>query len=90
MITEDMQEELNMLRHDIGEVARSVNTILALLNGNELDRQGGLVEKIHKCNDRIDAVEKFIDRIKWVGIGMSIPAGVGLLEIFKVLFSIAQ
>ena len=83
---EEVEEELQELKHDIAAIAESVKSILNLLKGSDLDNAGGMIKKLHDCEIRLIRVEQFIERIKWVGIGMSIPAGVGVLEIFKILF----
>ena len=83
---DDVEEELQQLRNDIADIAKSVHSILSLLKGSDLDNAGGMIQKLHDCEVRLVKVEQFIERIKWVGIGMSIPAGVGVLEIFKILF----
>ena len=83
---DDVEEELQELRNDIADIAKSVHSILNLLKGSDLDNAGGMIKKLHDCELRLVKVEQFVERVKWVGIGMSVPAGVGVLEIFRVLF----
>lgn len=83
---DQLENELQELKKDLAEIAHSVHSILTLLKGNDLDTANGMVEKLHACDMRLARVEDFITKIKWVAIGATIPAGVGILEILKVIF----
>jgi hypothetical protein len=74
---------IDQLKEDIQEVGGKITKILSLLQGNDLDKDDkGLVGTVNDIDKRVKTLEKWKDRIVWLLIGLSIPAGVGFSQFF--------
>lgn len=84
----DTELELNKIEGLLKKVEIKVDGLRAFLSGNELDKDDrGMVGKVNDLEQRIASLEKWKDRIFFLMIGMGLPAGVGVWEIFKDLFT---
>lgn len=63
-------------------LSHRVDKIIALLQGNELDDEDtGLIGTINDMMARLIKLEKLKDRISYIVIGMSLPAGYGITKL---------
>lgn len=88
-----METELKM---ELDQLDKKVDTILHLLQGNEMDRETGLVHQVKtlkKDNEdlekRVEKLEMFKHRIIWVSVGLALPTTYGaaslLYQFFKAI-----
>lgn len=77
-IMEEMQKDI----HDLKNLVQKLYTIIA---GHELDKESGVINQVKDHETRIKRIEAFRDRMVWMGIGVSIPAGLGIVEIIKLV-----
>lgn len=71
------------LEQKVEEINRKVDNILLLIRGNDLNKEdSGLVGTVNDIDERVIRLEKFKDRMIAVAIGMTVPAGIGIKEIF--------
>lgn len=76
--------EMKYLEKQVSDVDIKVTSILTLLKGNELDKSDrGLIGEIKDHDKRLTGLEKLRDRLVWFIIGLSIPAGYGIIDIVK-------
>lgn len=67
----------------VEDIGKKVDNILQLLRGNDLDKHdSGMVGVVNEIDQRVERLEKWKDRLIAGIIGMSIPASIGLKEIF--------
>jgi hypothetical protein len=85
--------ELEALKRQLQEVNNKVTTVITLLSGNDLDKENGLIHTVKlmqkdldKQDDRIAKLEKWKDRFFWMMIGMAMPAGYGVSQLFGMIF----
>ena len=45
-----------------------------------------LHDKNEKLEARIDKLEKWKDKVVWVGIGLAFGSGIGITELFRIIF----
>ncbi len=63
-------------------IGHKVDKIIGLLQGNELDpNDDGLVGAINDLSKRLVKLEKLKDKIFYVVVGMSLPAGYGITKL---------
>lgn len=80
----DLNTQFLKFGEEFSKQNNNLTTILILLTGNKLDRDDkGIVGKQNDLEKRIEALEKWKDRIFWIVIGMSFPAGVGTWELIS-------
>lgn len=76
--------EMQHIEKQVGEVNTKVTSILVLLKGHDLDKDDkGMIGVQNDHEDRIQKLEKTIDRMKWFLFGLSIPAGWGVIDIIQ-------
>ncbi|MCO5238881.1 MAG: hypothetical protein M9904_02390 [Chitinophagaceae bacterium] len=79
------------LDEKVEDVSRKLDNVLQLLRGNDLDKQDtGLVGVVNDIDARVIRLEKWKDRLIAGIIGMSVPASIGLKEIFIGLKNFIQ
>ena len=67
-----------------------VNVIYQYIVGHEHYEAVGLIHWKKESEKRINALEKFRDKTMWVGIGMSIPTGLGFFKIVEFIIKAIQ
>lgn len=76
---------------DIRDIAKNVNHILQLLQGNQLDKSDtGLIGSVKDMITRVIKLEKWRDRLVAGIVGLSIPAGIGIKEIILGIKNLMQ
>jgi len=79
---EDSQKEIQSMQRDLKDLKENVHAILALLRGNEIDKDDkGHLGIVNDHENRISKLEKLKDKAIYILIGMSIPAGFGIANI---------
>ena len=57
---------------------------------NETIKNITMIEKVdkrvEKTENRLEKLEKWKDRIFWIGLGMAFPAGYGIIDIIHIFF----
>lgn len=76
--------EMQHLESQVKEVDKKVTSILGLLKGNELDKEDkGMIGVQNNHEERLSSLEKIKDRGMYFLIGLSIPAGWGVIDILQ-------
>lgn len=79
----EIQLELDKLSNKFDVMSQKVDKMYQLMIGHELDEDSGYVSKIKHLEKIVDELVEFKKRIIWIGIGMSIPSGVGVWQIIQ-------
>jgi hypothetical protein len=80
--------EIQKLEGQVGAVDVKVTSVLNILRGNEINRADtGMIGIQDDHERRLTKVERFIDRAKWFLIGLSLPAGWGMIDIIQKLIT---
>jgi UDP-N-acetyl-D-mannosaminuronic acid transferase (WecB/TagA/CpsF family) len=79
----EIQLELEKLSNKFDVMSQKVDKMYQLMIGHELDEDSGYVSKIKNLEKIVDELVEFKKRIIWIGIGMSIPSGVGVWQIIQ-------
>jgi hypothetical protein len=70
----------------VGAIEDKVDNILAILRGNELDKDDkGMIGNVDALGKRVTKLEKWNDRTIWIMVGMAAPASWGTLEILHIV-----
>jgi len=78
--------EIQKLEKQVDVVDRKVSSIIGMLKGNEMDKDDrGMIGIQNDHERRLTSLEKMKDRLVWFLIGLSIPAGWGLVDIIQNL-----
>ena len=81
-------KQMETLKKELQQVNEKLNSIITLLNGHELDNEaGGMVQRVHLIDNRLNRLESFKDRVIYVCIGASIPASWGIIDIIGKVIS---
>jgi hypothetical protein len=85
-----MQEAATNMEHQIHDrlekIESSIEQIRVSLLGNEFNKTG-LVHTIQEHHQRLTALEKQLERGKWLIIGLSAGSGIGIYELLKKVLS---
>lgn len=84
--------ESQQLSDQVSGIDKKVTSILHLLKGTDLDDEQGLLSEFRQekavnklLHGRVEKLEKLRDKIIYIMVGMSIPAGYGIFEMIKSL-----
>jgi len=81
-----VERQVTEIDKQIVQVDRKVSNIIYLLQGHELDKaDSGLVGELNDHAKRLTKLEKLKDKGFWFFIGISIPAGWGIIDILRNL-----
>lgn len=76
--------EMQHIEKQVAEVNTKVTSILVLLKGHDLDKDDkGMIGVQNDHESRLQKLEKTLDRMKYLLIGVSIPAGWGIVDIVQ-------
>ena len=84
----DIQLEIDNLSNKFDAMSQKVDKMYQLMIGHELDEDSGYVSKIKTLEKQVNELVEFKKRIIWIGLGMSIPSGVGVWQIIQYLIGI--
>jgi hypothetical protein len=84
----DIQLEIDKLSNKFDAMSQKVDKMYQLMIGHELDEDSGYVTKIKTLEKQVNELVEFKKRIIWIGLGMSIPSGVGVWQIIQYLIGI--
>lgn len=84
----DIQLEIEKLSNKFDAMSQKVDKMYQLMIGHELDEDSGYVTKIKTLEKQVNELVEFKKRIIWIGLGMSIPSGVGVWQIIQYLIGI--
>ena len=84
----DIQLEITKLSNKFDAMSQKVDKMYQLMIGHELDEDSGYVTKIKTLEKQVNELVEFKKRIIWIGLGMSIPSGVGVWQIIQYLIGI--
>ena len=76
-----METEITGLQEELRKVNEQLNSILVLLKGHELDSSNGLLHRLFCMEEKLEKLDRLKDRVTYVLIGCSIPAGWGIIDI---------
>ena len=77
--------ETTQMQKDIHELKELVQKLYTIIAGHELDKDSGVVAQVKDHDGRLRSIENFKDRAVWTAVGMGIPAGFGIVEIFRAI-----
>lgn len=77
-----------MTEPQIAEMNRMITQIYHVVIGSEHDKEIGLLKRVKDLEDETDKLNKFIDRTKWVVVGMAMPASWGIIQLLVTIFKI--
>lgn len=78
-------EQLQKLEEKVDRIEVSLHKVSEALIGNEFNKTG-LVHTVAEHHQRLNALERQIERGKWLIIGLSAGTGIGAYEIIKNIF----
>lgn len=78
--------KFDRLEKKVDRMEGVLNDVKHALLGNEFN-QTGIVHTIAEHHQRLNALERQLDRSKWIIIGLSAGSGVGIYETIKTLLS---
>ena len=84
----NIEVEIEKLSTKIDTVSQKVDKMYQLMIGHELDEDSGYVSKIKTLEHQVCELIEFKKRIIWIVIGMSIPSGVGIWQIFQYIIGL--
>lgn len=79
-------EQLEVLEKKVDRMEGTLNKVSEALIGNEFNKTG-IIHTVAEHHVRLNAMERQLERGKWLIIGLSAGSGVGLYEIIKNLIS---
>lgn len=72
------------IEKQVGEIDDKVTNILTILRGHEMDRDDkGMIGVQNDHERRITRLEKYVNNGFWFILGISIPAGWGIIDIIQ-------
>ena len=69
------------------DLKNKVDDIHRLLLGSEHEKEVGILHRIRKNEDKIDAFEQWKARITYFAYGMIVPASYGVIDFVKSIIS---
>lgn len=81
---------MDKFEKEFTDLKEKVNVIYQYIVGHEHDEAVGLIHWKKESEKRITALEKFKDKLMWVGIGVSIPTGLGFFKIVEFIIEAIQ
>jgi Mg2+ and Co2+ transporter CorA len=81
-----MENEYKKLADKVDRIEASVEKIETALLGNEYSNKTGLIHSIAEHHQRLNSLERLVERGKWLIIGLSAGTGIGVYEILKQIF----
>ena len=81
-----MENTIDKLAERLDKIEDNVKDIKDALLGNEFTKNTGLIHSIAEHHERLNALERLVDRGKWLIIGLSATSGIGFYEILKQIF----
>lgn len=82
---DDMKSQIDGIAAKQDVTSRNVHEILAILRGDDFAE--GMVAAVKNHEKRITKLENIKSKATWTVLGMSIPAGYGLLDLAKELWA---
>lgn len=83
----EIELELEKLSTKIDTVSQKVDKMYQLMIGHELDEDSGYVAKIKTLEHQVSELLEFKKKIVWIGIGMSVPTGLGVFKIIQYVLT---
>ena len=81
-----MENDYKQLADKVDRIEASVDKIVTALLGNEYSNKTGVIHTIAEHRQRLDSLERLVERGKWLIIGLSAGTGIGIYEILKQIF----
>lgn len=75
--------KMDKFEKEFTDLKDKVNIIYNYIVGHEEDKSIGLIHWKMESEKRLKSLEQFRDKLVWIGIGMSIPTGLGVLKIIQ-------
>lgn len=80
--------KMDKFEKEFTDLKDKVNVIYQYIVGHEHDKAVGLIHWKTESEKRLKTLEGFRDKLIWIGIGMSIPTGLGVLKIIQFVSSL--
>jgi predicted outer membrane protein len=77
---------METLDNRLEKIEKSIEDIRVSLLGNDFNKTG-LIHTIQEHHQRLTALEKQLERGKWLIIGLSAGSGIGIYELLKKVLS---
>lgn len=82
---------LSIVEGNVEEIKQKLDLVLSALTGNEISKNGGLVEDIRDLKKvtiptlmrRIEKLESIKNKMIWMAMGAGITGGVGIVKIIQ-------
>ena len=75
--------EVEKLSNKVDHMANKLDKMYELLIGSELDESTGYRHKIQQLEKTVKELSDFKQKMVYVAVGMSIPTGMGLMQIIQ-------
>ncbi len=80
----NVEKRLSEVEKTIGGVDKKLDKVITFLKGDdELDKEEGFISQNKKLEERVKKIEDFMQRSKYILIGMGVTSGYGLFEFAK-------
>lgn len=80
---------MEKMQEDIHRLTKMVEDIYRLMAGHELDKESGIIHQVKDHDERITVLEKYKDKMVYIGIGLAIAtglsAGIGAAGVIKII-----
>lgn len=83
----ELKVDVRNVKTEVQNGGKKLDSLLYLLGGSEFDKGGGLVQKVETMEKRLTKIENLVNKAIWIGIGISIPASVGIVQILGKIIS---
>jgi paraquat-inducible protein B len=83
------------VKEKVDEIGEKVTSILALLRGNDLDKNDqGIIGTVDDIDKRLRSLEDWkkgsIRYLKGIAIGIAIPSSIGIVKLLEILMDIIK
>lgn len=84
-----MEHVMEKMQQDIHKLTKMVEDIYTLIAGHELNKDSGMMHQVKDHDERITVLEKYKDKMVYIGIGLAIAtglsAGIGAAGVIKII-----
>ena len=82
-----MEPSLLTLEQKVESIEKTVNEVKTALVGNDYSNKLGIIHTVAEHHQRLTALERQLERGKWMLVGLSAGSGIGIYEIIKNVIS---
>lgn len=81
------EKEIKTLSDQYNSIDRKLEKVMIVLVGEDLSREGGFVSRVISLEEKVDKLERLIDKTKFFFMGATVFGGYGVFELIKNLLA---